>query len=107
MHAVPGLLFSLQMLNTNLPCWCRVYGKKVAELPLVGTRFVHRLQGMCRLLINQLEKVCLKVGSTSVLLAPDIVFHGEITELTIMLVVAVLSAAWRVRRGEACATGGA
>ncbi|KQK14479.2 LOW QUALITY PROTEIN: hypothetical protein BRADI_1g16595v3 [Brachypodium distachyon] len=33
----------------------RVYGKKVAELPLVGTRFTHRRQGMCHLLMNQLE----------------------------------------------------
>ncbi|KAM3392491.1 hypothetical protein ACQJBY_013571 [Aegilops geniculata] len=40
----------------------RVYGKKVAELPLIGTRFVHRRQGMCRLLINQLEKLLGELG---------------------------------------------
>lgn len=34
----------------------RVYGKKVAELPLVGTRLQYRRQGMCRILINELEK---------------------------------------------------
>ncbi|XP_037482009.1 increased DNA methylation 1-like [Triticum dicoccoides] len=43
------------------PGW--VYGRKVAELPLVGTRFVHRRQGMCRLLIiNQLEKLLGELG---------------------------------------------
>jgi hypothetical protein len=47
---------------------CRVYGNKVAELPLVGTRFAHRRQGMCHLM-NNLEKVLLM----SVILAPDIV----------------------------------
>ncbi|XP_044964741.1 increased DNA methylation 1-like [Hordeum vulgare subsp. vulgare] len=40
----------------------RVYGKKVAELPLVGTRFAHRRQGMCRLLINQLENLLGELG---------------------------------------------
>ncbi|CAN6186302.1 unnamed protein product [Urochloa humidicola] len=33
----------------------RVYGDKVAELPLVGTRFAHRRQGMLRLLMTELE----------------------------------------------------
>ncbi|TVU37089.1 hypothetical protein EJB05_10380 [Eragrostis curvula] len=33
----------------------RVYGNKVAELPLVGTRFAHRRQGMCHLLVRELE----------------------------------------------------
>ncbi|RCV14663.1 hypothetical protein SETIT_2G443100v2 [Setaria italica] len=35
----------------------RVYGNKVAELPLVGTRFAHRRQGMLRLLMTELEKM--------------------------------------------------
>ncbi|CAN6220035.1 unnamed protein product [Urochloa humidicola] len=33
----------------------RVYGDRVAELPLVGTRFAHRRQGMLRLLMTELE----------------------------------------------------
>uniref|UniRef100_A0A0D9X396 PHD-type domain-containing protein n=1 Tax=Leersia perrieri TaxID=77586 RepID=A0A0D9X396_9ORYZ len=40
----------------------QVYGDKVAELPLVGTRFAHRRQGMCRLLMNKLEKLLGKIG---------------------------------------------
>lgn len=35
----------------------RVYGKKVAELPLIGTRLQYRRHGMCRILMNELEKV--------------------------------------------------
>jgi hypothetical protein len=35
----------------------RVYGDKVAELPLVGTRFAHRRQGMLRLLMTELEEM--------------------------------------------------
>ncbi|RLN34017.1 increased DNA methylation 1 [Panicum miliaceum] len=35
----------------------RVYGDKVAELPLVGTRFAYRRQGMLRLLMTELEKM--------------------------------------------------
>jgi predicted GNAT family acetyltransferase len=35
----------------------RLFGKKVAELPLVATRFSHRRQGMCRLLLTTLEQV--------------------------------------------------
>ena len=33
----------------------RVYGEKVAELPLIGTRFRYRQLGMCRILMNELE----------------------------------------------------
>jgi hypothetical protein len=72
MYYYLNFLFALQMLNIEtilafLMC-CRVYGNKVAELPLVGTRFAHRRQGMCHLLMNNLEKVI------SVLLALDIAF---------------------------------
>jgi hypothetical protein len=35
----------------------RVCGKKFAELPLIGTRVQYRRQGMCRLIMNELEKV--------------------------------------------------
>ncbi|KAK1264624.1 hypothetical protein QJS04_geneDACA010606 [Acorus gramineus] len=34
----------------------RVYGEKVAEVPLVATRAQHRRKGMCRLLMKELEK---------------------------------------------------
>ncbi|XP_030447538.2 uncharacterized protein LOC115670415 isoform X1 [Syzygium oleosum] len=34
----------------------RVLGDKVAEVPLVGTRFQFRRHGMCRILLNELEK---------------------------------------------------
>ncbi|XP_038900524.1 uncharacterized protein LOC120087720 isoform X2 [Benincasa hispida] len=34
----------------------RVYGEKVAEVPLVGTRFQYRQLGMCRILMNELEE---------------------------------------------------
>lgn len=36
----------------------RVHGEKVAEIPLIATLFKHRKLGMCRALMNQLEKVC-------------------------------------------------
>jgi N-acetylglutamate synthase-like GNAT family acetyltransferase len=40
----------------------RVFGTDVAELPLVGTRFAHRRQGMCHLLVTELQKVLRQVG---------------------------------------------
>ncbi|KAK7276009.1 hypothetical protein RIF29_17139 [Crotalaria pallida] len=40
----------------------RVYGEKVAEIPLVGTRFQYRRLGMCRILMNELEKMLMKLG---------------------------------------------
>ncbi|XP_065876876.1 uncharacterized protein [Euphorbia lathyris] len=40
----------------------RVYGGKVAELPLVGTRYQYRRLGMCRILMNVLEKKLLEFG---------------------------------------------
>ncbi|XP_047955487.1 uncharacterized protein LOC125201428 isoform X2 [Salvia hispanica] len=38
----------------------RIYGKTVAEVPLVATRFQYRRLGMCRILMNELEK-CLQM----------------------------------------------
>lgn len=35
----------------------RVHGAKVAEIPLVATRFKFRRLGMCRILMEELEKV--------------------------------------------------
>lgn len=40
----------------------RVHGEKVAEVPLVGTRFKYRRLGMCRVLMNELEKKLLELG---------------------------------------------
>ncbi|CAI9776483.1 unnamed protein product [Fraxinus pennsylvanica] len=40
----------------------RIYGKKVAEVPLVATRFQYRRLGMCRILMNELEKKLIEMG---------------------------------------------
>ncbi|CAL9244101.1 unnamed protein product [Arabidopsis halleri] len=40
----------------------RILGKRVAEMPFIGTRFQHRQRGMCRVLINELEKVLIDLG---------------------------------------------
>ncbi|CAH2069511.1 unnamed protein product [Thlaspi arvense] len=40
----------------------RIFGKKVAEMPFIGTRFQHRQRGMCRVMMNELEKVLIGLG---------------------------------------------
>ncbi|XP_027941263.1 uncharacterized protein LOC114195068 [Vigna unguiculata] len=40
----------------------RVFGQKVAEVPLVGTRIQYRRLGMCRILMNELEKNLMQLG---------------------------------------------
>ncbi|XP_059663847.1 uncharacterized protein LOC132309570 [Cornus florida] len=40
----------------------RIYGKKVAEVPLVGTRSDFRNRGMCHILMNGLEKMLMDLG---------------------------------------------
>ncbi|KAL8104307.1 hypothetical protein AgCh_028507 [Apium graveolens] len=40
----------------------RIHGQKLAEMPLVGTRFKYRGQGMFRLLILELEKMLTQLG---------------------------------------------
>ncbi|XP_004296296.1 PREDICTED: uncharacterized protein LOC101308072 [Fragaria vesca subsp. vesca] len=40
----------------------RIHGEKVTEVPLVATRFQYRRQGMCRVLINLLEKMLMDLG---------------------------------------------
>ncbi|KAG0458589.1 hypothetical protein HPP92_023746 [Vanilla planifolia] len=46
----------------------RVYGEKIAEMPLVGTRAKYRRQGMCRLLVNELEMLLVSLGVERLLL---------------------------------------
>lgn len=40
----------------------RVFGDKVAEIPLVGTRFLFRRLGMCKILMDELEKQLMNLG---------------------------------------------
>ncbi|KAL6555494.1 hypothetical protein OROHE_007166 [Orobanche hederae] len=40
----------------------RIYGKRVAEVPLVATRFQYRRLGMCRILMDELEKKLIELG---------------------------------------------
>ncbi|KAL1541068.1 hypothetical protein AAHA92_25332 [Salvia divinorum] len=40
----------------------RIYGKTVAEVPLVATRFQYRRLGMCRILMNELERQLTELG---------------------------------------------
>ncbi|KAF8397268.1 hypothetical protein HHK36_016178 [Tetracentron sinense] len=46
----------------------RIYGEKVAEMPLVGTRVQYRRLGMCRILMNELEKKLIELGVERLLL---------------------------------------
>ncbi|WVZ56579.1 hypothetical protein U9M48_007085 [Paspalum notatum var. saurae] len=46
----------------------RICGQKFAELPLIGTRIQYRRQGMCRLVMNELEKLLLDMGVERLLL---------------------------------------
>ncbi|WJX63610.1 hypothetical protein P8452_48473 [Trifolium repens] len=40
----------------------RIFGEKIAEVPLVGTRFQYRRLGMCRVLMDELEKKLKQLG---------------------------------------------
>ncbi|XP_021734586.1 uncharacterized protein LOC110701274 [Chenopodium quinoa] len=40
----------------------RIHGQKVAEMPLVATPFKYRRKGMCRLLVEELEKMLVEMG---------------------------------------------
>ncbi|KAK5845479.1 hypothetical protein PVK06_001668 [Gossypium arboreum] len=46
----------------------RVYGNWVAEMPLVTTSFRHRCRGLCRLLVDQVEKNLVKLGVEKLIL---------------------------------------
>ncbi|KMT14069.1 hypothetical protein BVRB_4g078960 isoform A [Beta vulgaris subsp. vulgaris] len=49
----------------------RIHGKKVAEMPLIATRFKYRRKGMCRLLVDELEKMLVEMG-VEILVLPAI-----------------------------------
>ena len=60
LHALFELFFMLchVMAIFHLLCqFFRVYGKKVTEVPPVGTRLEYRPHGMCHILMKKLEKV--------------------------------------------------
>ncbi|KAI4369280.1 hypothetical protein MLD38_017739 [Melastoma candidum] len=40
----------------------RIHGQKVAEMPLVATRFQYRRQGLCHILMQELEKLLSHLG---------------------------------------------
>lgn len=46
----------------------RILGEKVAEMPLIATGFRYRRQGMCRLLVDELEKMLSQLGVERLLL---------------------------------------
>ncbi|KAJ8649388.1 hypothetical protein MRB53_002411 [Persea americana] len=46
----------------------RIFSEKVVEMPLIGTRFKYRRQGMCHLLMNNLEKMLSGLGVERLLL---------------------------------------
>nr|XP_043611247.1 increased DNA methylation 1-like [Erigeron canadensis] len=57
----------------------RIYGDKVAEVPLVGTRVQYRRRGMCRMLMHQLEKQLTELGVRRLVLpAVSSVLHAWI-----------------------------
>eukprot|EP00249_Psilotum_nudum_P015418 c25317_g1_i2 orf=109-2241(+) len=46
----------------------RVHGSEIAEMPLIGTRFQYRRQGMCRCLMRALEKMLKNLGVARLIL---------------------------------------
>ncbi|KAL8154082.1 hypothetical protein V2J09_011842 [Rumex salicifolius] len=58
----------------------RIYGDKVAEVPLVGTRFNFRRLGMCRILMDELEKLVQEFGVERLVL-PAVHYHQEAAKI--------------------------
>ncbi|KAL5724529.1 hypothetical protein ACHQM5_007777 [Ranunculus cassubicifolius] len=46
----------------------RILGERIAEMPLIATCFQYRRQGMCRLLVDELEKMLSQLGIETLLL---------------------------------------
>ncbi|XP_047331058.1 uncharacterized protein LOC124934572 [Impatiens glandulifera] len=46
----------------------RIHGEKVVEMPLVATRFKYRKSGMCRILMNEFEKMLSELGIQRIVL---------------------------------------
>ncbi|CAH8360526.1 unnamed protein product [Eruca vesicaria subsp. sativa] len=57
-----GFYTALLERNDELVTVSTNFGKKVAEIPFIGTRFQHRQRGMCRVFMNELEKVLIDLG---------------------------------------------
>lgn len=49
----------------------RVHGEKVAEIPLVATRFKYRKQGQCRILMDEIQKKLTELGVERIVLASE------------------------------------
>lgn len=46
----------------------RIFGQRVAEVPLIATRSQFRRQGMCRILMNELENMLTQFGVERIIL---------------------------------------
>jgi len=80
----------LVMVIFHLLCQLfRVHGKKVAEIPLVGTRLQYRRHGMCRILVNELEKVIHKTHIPFFLLSFTLVIEALFSGITVIVYLCI------------------